>query len=110
MNVEDVEKTKEYKKIKRSLMKQIKNMGCDTPHFISLAEDYMHMYAVKEIAIQDVKDRGNIIHYIGSNGGKMTKKNDSTEQIIKMNTQMIKILDLLGIKPGNGVVADEEEL
>lgn len=110
MTIEEIKKTSEYRKIKKSLLDQLKRRDCDTPYYRSLVQDYMSMYATKEMAVQDVEERGNIIHYTGTGGSELTKKNESSELIIKLNAQMLKLLDTLGIKPQSEVASIYERL
>ena len=52
-----------------------------------------------------------MVTYDNGGGQKGTKKNDSIDQRIKVNGQMLKILDSLGIKPtGNYLGGDDDEL
>ena len=61
--------------------------------------------------IADIKKRGAIVEYNNGGGQKGQKKNDSIDQRIKVNAQMLKILDSLGIKPvGDDSGDDEDEL
>ena len=39
-----------------------------------------------------------------------SKKNDSVDQILKTNQQMIKLLDKLGIQPDAGMDLDDEDM
>ena len=109
-DVEKIKKTKTYREIRRSLLDQLERGGNDTPHFVDLVEDYMKMYVVKELANKDVQTRGTSIEWYNSETQHGFKKNDSVDQILKTNQQMIKLLDMLGIQPSNGGDVDDEEL
>ncbi|MEH7786191.1 P27 family phage terminase small subunit, partial [Bacillus thuringiensis] len=63
-------------------------------HFMDLVEDYMSFWDIKNRLIADVKDRG--VSVLGANG--FMKKNDSINELNKTNTQMLKILNELGLK------------
>ena len=105
---ERVRRTKTFRSIRDSLMDQLERSGNDTPHFRNLVEDYMSMYVTKELCKEDIADRGISVTSIGSTGQLVTKKNDSVDSLLKVNQQMLKILDMLKIKPEAGVVDDEE--
>ena len=72
-----------------------------------LPDQYKHASEL----IADIKKRGAIVEYNNGGGQKGQKKNDSIDQRIKVNAQMLKILDSLGIKPvGDDSGDDEDEL
>ena len=105
---ESIKKTKAYKKIKDSLVDQLERSGNDTPFFLDLVDDYMKMYIVKELANADILENGVSVEWRNSETQYGRKKNDSVDQILKTNQQMIKLLDMLGIKPEDGGPDDEE--
>lgn len=107
---ERIKRTKEYKQIRESLIEQLERSGNDTPHFLNLVEDYMSMYITKELCKADISARGINITSIGSTGQTVTKKNDSIDSSLKINQQMIKLLDKLGIQPDAGMDLDDEEM
>ncbi len=87
------------KEIKRDLLDQLERNGTIGSHYLDLINDYMDMYDTKKELINDIKDRGVSVEW--NNGGGQTgyKKNDSVDQLVKINGQMLKLLDALGIKP-----------
>lgn len=58
----------------------------------------MSFYETKNLLIQDIQKRGVTVEYNNGGGQKGVKKNESIEQLLKVNTQMLRILDSLGIK------------
>ena len=109
-DVEKIKRTKEYKSIRASLIEQLERSGNDLPHFLNMIEDYMSMVVTKELCKTDIANRGISITSIGSTGQLVTKKNESADLLLKTNQQMIKLLDMLGIKPDAGLGADDEEM
>ena len=105
---ERIKRTKAYKKIKASLVDQLDRSGNETPFFLDLVDDYMKMYVIKELANHDVQTRGTFVAWSNSETQYGSKKNDSVDQILKTNQQMIKLLDMLGIHPEDGDPDDEE--
>lgn len=105
---ESIKRTRAYKKIKISLVDQLERSGNDTPFFLDLVDDYMKMYIVKELANADILENGVSVEWRNSETQYGRKKNDSVDQILKTNQQMIKLLDMLGIKPEDGAPDDEE--
>lgn len=107
---EKIKKTKAYRSIRKSLLDQLERGGNDVPHFIDLVEDYMKMYIIKELASYDVQTRGTFVEWSNSETQYGSKKNDSVDQVLKTNQQMIKLLDMLGIKPDAGLGTEDEEM
>ena len=103
-----IKKTKAYKMIRQSLLDQLERGGNDLPHFKDLVGDYMKMYVIKELANADIQERGTFVAWQNSETQYGSKKNDSVDQVLKTNQQMIKLLDMLGVKPDAGFADDEE--
>lgn len=108
LTAESIRRTKTYKKIKASLVDQLERSGNDTPYYLDLVNDYMKMYVVKELANADIVEHGTSVEWRNSETSYGRKKNDSVDQILKTNQQMLKLLDMLGIKPEEGAQDDEE--
>jgi len=87
------------KEIKQDLLDQLDRNGTTGSYFTDLVADYLDLWDTKNLLIDDIKERG--VSTIYNNGGGQTgrKKNDSVDQLLKVNQQMIKLLACLGIKP-----------
>ncbi len=109
-DTDKIKRKKEYRDIRRSLIDQLERSGNDRPHFLNMIEDYMSMYVTKELCKADIAARGISITSRGSTGQIVTKKNDSADLLLKTNAQMIKLLDMLGVKPDAGLGTDDEEM
>ena len=108
LTAESIKRKKAYRTIKASLVDQLVRSGNDTAYFMDLVEDYMKMYIIKELANADLLENGVTVEWRNSETQYGRKKNDSVDQILKTNQQMIKLLDMLGIKPEDGLEDDEE--
>ncbi len=108
LTAESIKRKKAYRTIKASLVDQLVRSGNDTAYFMDLVEDYMKMYIIKELANADLLENGVTVEWRNSETQYGRKKNDSVDQILKTNLQMIKLLDMLGIKPEDGIEDDEE--
>lgn len=108
--VQELKKSKEYKKIKKDLINQLKLKGANTPIFLSQVNDYMSMWVAKEMLIADVEKRGAYINYDNGGGQKGTKKNDSISDQVKINSQMLKLLEALDIKSKTLIADGDNEL
>lgn len=88
----------EFNRIKGGLLDQLEKNGNMKPHFEDLVNDYMRMWMIKNELISDVEARGVQVAY--KNGEKQfgSKKNDSVDSIIKYNSQMLSLLDKLGLQ------------
>ena len=102
-----------YKTIKKDLTDQLERNGTVGEYYLDLVNDYMDMWVTKCLLVDDIQQRGINVKYDNGGGQKGRKKNDSVEQRIKLNAQMLKLLDALGIKPsqdGDGDGDDNEEM
>lgn len=92
---------KVYQNIKKDLIEQLELNGTLGAFHTDLISDYMDFWITKCKLIEDIHTRGTVVDYDNGGGQKGKKKNDSIEQLIKVNTQMLKILSELGIKPSD---------
>jgi len=68
--------------------------------------DYMAMWDIKNELIKDIKDKGVSVKYQNGENQWGHKKNDSVGELNRINAQMLKILDFLGLKASD---TEEEE-
>ena len=85
-------------KIKQDLLDQLERNGVYGDHYLNLIDDYMDLWAIKNKLIRDSK-KNPYTEWRNSETSYGRKKNDSIDQAVKVNMQMMKILDFLGIKP-----------
>jgi DNA-directed RNA polymerase specialized sigma54-like protein len=102
-------KTITAKNLKESLLKQLKNMGADTPQFEDLVNDYVSFYEIKNKLILDISARGVSIEWRNGEKSHGYKKNDSIAELVKVNAQMLKILQQLHIETIEGEVEDDDD-
>ena len=84
--------------IKEDLLNQLKRNGIEESYYSDLVSDYIKMWDTKNALIKDIKTRGVQVECHSSFGTNI-KKNESVDQMIKINAQMLKLLDSMGIKP-----------
>jgi len=108
--VKSLKESKKFKSIKKDLVKQLELMGANTPTFLSQVDTYMSMWITQELLIADIEDRGTYIEYDNGGGQSGTRKNDSVADQIKVNGQMQKVLDALGIRSSTLINDDDDEL
>lgn len=97
-----------YHEIKDDLLLQLSINQMEEKYYIDLVNDYMSLWETKNMLIEDIKDRGVNVKW---NNGKQTgnKRNDSVGEFVKVNNQMLKILDDLNLKKPPKV-DDEDDL
>lgn len=108
--VESLSGSVEYKEIKADLIQQLSANQTTGKYYLDLIEDYMDLWLTKNLLITDIKTRGVMVRYNNGGGQSGIKKNDSVEQVLKVNTQMLRILDSIGIKPSTASGGEEDEL
>lgn len=88
-----------YHEIKQDLLDQLERNGGIGRQYEDLIQDYMNFWVAKQMLNEDILDRGVTCKY--NNGGGQTgyKRNDSVADMVKVNTQMLKILAELNLKP-----------
>lgn len=96
-------------KVKESLLEQLRLKGADKPVFVSLVEDYMKLWATKEKLLVDINKRGIFFEDNSAAGKRMKKQNPSTKEVVAVNSQMLKILEQLGITTDN-IAADDDDV
>lgn len=107
--IEEFRNSDEYAEIKGDLIRQLKQNQTAGRFYTDLIEDYMDLWLTKNLLLADIKTRGVTVRYNNGGGQSGCKKNDSVEQVLKVNTQMLRILDSIGIKPTTSG-DDEDEL
>lgn len=96
--------------IKMDLLDQLDRNGTTGKYYRDLVDDYIELYDTKKKLIQDIKERGVTCKYQNSETQWGYKKNDSVDQLLKVNQQMLKLLDALGIKPSQDGDPDDDGL
>ena len=88
-----------FEEIRYDLLNQLEKRGIFGKYYIDLVDDYMDLWVTKCLLVDDIQRRGINVKYDNGGGQKGLKKNDSVEQRIKVNGQMLKLLSEMGIKP-----------
>lgn len=93
-----MKKMSKRQKIKHDLLDQLERNGTYGDHYLDLIDDYINLWMIKNKLIRDSK-KNPYTEWKNSETSYGRKKNDSIDQAVKVNQQMMKILDFLGIKP-----------
>lgn len=86
------------KQMMEALEEQLKKQGKDTCFFKDLISDYMKLWDTKNKLFKNIKDDGITISTVNGNGFTVRKQNESVANVLKVNNQMLKILNDLGLQ------------
>lgn len=78
-------------------------------HYQDLVNDYMKFWDFKNMLQGDIIERGVSVRWDNGGGQYGYKKNDSVGELLKVTTQMLKILYDLGIRAMDLEVVNEDE-
>ena len=98
-----------HRTIKEGLVDQLKRNGTSGEYFTDLVEDYMCFWRTKYELLSDIDERGAKVDRLDSKGQVQIVNNESIDQLLKINVQMIAILRNLGIKPVEGESTPDDE-
>jgi len=87
------------KVLKGDLMDQLERNGTVGKYYEDMIEDWLDYWETKKELKADIKKRGNKVEKYDSKGQKQIVNNESSDLLIKITTQMQKILEFLGLKP-----------
>ena len=96
-------------RIRSDLVDQLERNGTVEEYYRDLIEDYMHLWDAKNSLIDDIDRRGVTCIYTSNSGQENRKKNESVGELLKVNAQMIKLLDAIGISPSQDESGDEDD-
>lgn len=98
------------RKIELAIINQLKEKQVyKFAHYQDLVNDYMKFWDFKNMLQEDIKERGVSVYWQNSETQFGYKKNDSIGDLIKVNTQMLKILFDLGVRASDLEVDEEDE-
>lgn len=107
---ESLRESTKYAEINGDLLQQLRVNQTTGKFYLDMVEDYMKLWLTKSLLLEDIKVRGVTVRYNNGGGQSGYKKNDSVEQVLKVNTQMLRILDSIGIKPSASGVGEDDDL
>lgn len=102
--------SEKYDEIRRDLLDQLERNGTCGKYYTDLVEDYMSFWIDKQLLTDDIQARGVVVTYNNGGGQSGKKRNDSIADKIKVNVQMLNILNALGIKPAPADGDDDDPL
>lgn len=96
------------KKIKESLILQLKNRGADVEHFLALIDDYIWYYNQEKAMQKDIKIKGMSYKSISASGKEYEKENPSIKNAVMYNKEKLAILKQLELSTTNMEGYDDE--
>lgn len=97
-------------KIEKAIIEQLKEKQVyKYAHYQDLVRDYMKLWDFKTMLQDDIDKRGVAIEWRNSETQYGYKKNDSVSELLKVNTQMLKILYDLGVRASDLEVDEPDE-
>lgn len=96
-------------KIKQDLIDQLERRGVYGQQYLDLINDYMALWDVKNALILDIKERGVSVRYQNGQNQWGYKKNDSVSELTRVNAQMLRILQELGLRAIDIDVGDDDD-
>ena len=104
-------KNKEMELIRKDLLDQLNSRGMTQGFYISLVDDYISLWDVKNQLLENIAENGVTITYNNGGGQSGQKKNDCVPELYRVNAQMLKLLSELGLRGADiKIQADEFEL
>ncbi|QXE19994.1 P27 family phage terminase small subunit [Clostridium sp. 001] len=98
------------KKIKESLIKQLKNKDANVEHFLGLIDDYIWYFNQEKAMQKDIKIRGRTYITMSASGNEYEKENPSVKNAVMYNKQKLAILKQLELTTDNVGSDDDDEL
>lgn len=92
------QENEEINQIKQDLLEQLLEQGKIGKHFESLVGDYINLERLKRDIQKDINKHGLRVKLKTGNGFEAEKPNESVQNILKVNTQQLKILQDLELK------------
>ena len=84
--------------IKEDLLLQLQNLNKIGKFYTDMVDDYVYFYQLKRKLQTDIRTKGIRYKQVNGNGIEVDKPNESILNLTKINTQMLKILNDLGLK------------
>lgn len=97
------------KKIKDSLINQLKKKGANVEHFLGLIDDYIWYFNQEKAMQKDIKDRGLFFKTTSASGNPIEKENPSIKNAVAYNKQKLAILKELQLTTQNCILEDDED-
>ena len=96
--------------IEKSIREHMSKRSLTEHHFVDLRNQYLELFDIKEKLVANIDELGVQYAEKLANGTTVIKDNKSVDKLLKVNQQMIKILEYLQINPSEIMSEEDEEL
>ena len=90
------------KEITASLERQLNDRGLTDEHYRDLVMDYVKYWAMSKKLQTDINKRGCKVQKLDSKGQMQIVNNESIDQLLKVHSSMLRILEALGLSVPKG--------
>ena len=90
------------KEIISSLQNQLMDKGLEYAHYQDLVADYGKCWSIARKLQADISQRGCKVEKLDSRGQNQIVNNESIDQLLKVQSSMLRILDTLGLTAPKG--------
>lgn len=104
----EFEESEQYLDLKTYLLNQLTKNENNVVVYRELVDEYMDLWITSKLLSDDILSRGTKIRWKNGKNQSGYKKNESVQEKIKVNQQMLQILDKIGISPDKCGDPDEE--
>lgn len=84
--------------VKESLIEQLTLQNKTSDFYMDLVNDYMYYWSLKKEMMTDIENNGLRIKSTSGNGFEIIKPNESVNNLPKITSTMLKILNDLNLK------------
>lgn len=95
--------------IQSAMIRQLQLKGADTPYFMDMVERYMTLWHVAIDLEEDIRKRRVVYKDKSSVGVDMWKNNPSVSELVKVTTQMSKLLTQMNLTVDNVLSESESD-
>lgn len=96
------------KALRADLTAQLEDKGLNTEHCADLVNRYIELWAIGKELKADIKKRGCKVKKLDSKGQEQIVNNESIDQLLKVTSNMLRILETLGLSvpKGSGLLGE----
>lgn len=88
--------------IVNSLQMQLQDRGMQEEHYRELVADYAKYWDIGKRLKADIAKRGCKVQKLDSRGQSQIVNNESIDQLLKVSSSMLRILEVLGLSAPKG--------
>lgn len=96
--------------MREDLTNQLQNIGKFDSFFTDLVEDYIYFCNLKDALQRDIKQNGVRYQKMTGNGYEVDTPNESVRNLLSVNSQMLSILDKLGLQATESGEVEDDQL